>query len=108
MKKKPTQSTSPDLSAEHVKRVLFDLNDVAPDTLDGGAYSGWKFTALEKKGDEWTLRYTNNGHPKGDFVRFKHAGPCVVDGHPSKKWEDAAFDALNLENRSDEDMADDF
>ncbi len=86
------------LDPKHVKHVLYDLNDVAPDTLDEGAYSRWRFTALERTGNTWTLKYTNSGHPDGDFVRFDHAGPCVIDGRTSRKWEDAVFEALSDEN----------
>ena len=101
MTKKSIDTRAGGLDPKDVQLVLFNLNDAAADTLDGGAYSRWRFIGLERDGNTWKLSYTNSGHPNGDFVRFEHAGPCVEKKRVSRKWEDAAFGALNDESADD-------
>jgi len=73
-----------ELDPKDAKMALSELNEIAPDTVDEGDYGPWNFTKLTKKGNTYTLSFTNS-EGKDKFV-FDFEEPLIVDGRVNQKW----------------------
>jgi hypothetical protein len=80
------------LDPEHVRMVLDDLNEIAPDTVDEGKFGPWTFDAIEKTKTHWLVGFENS--TGSDIVAFKSKHPLANDNKSSQKWTDDLMDAI--------------
>lgn len=74
--------------------VLEQLNDICPDTFDEGPFAPWKFTALTRNDDRWTLSFENSEGRSSASFTFQ--GDAVdANGIVAKRWFTRARKALN-------------
>jgi hypothetical protein len=98
-----TRAERAPLDPEHVKTVLEDLNESAPDTFDEGRFGSWTFDAIEKTAKHWLVAF-ENAHGS-DYVAFSTRHALVDDdGTSSQDWINSLIEAIGEWEKDQPDL----
>jgi len=77
------------MTPQDQKRILSNLNSIAPDTFNEGQFGPWKFKSITQQDQTFTLTFTN-AEGAGEIV-FDYEGDPMDDGYMSDEF----FEVIN-------------